>query len=204
MVTEAAASDQKAELRPASVRPFKVPIPPPWNSVCNSLNKAAIGEQDAKFSCGDVIVGDNSLLETTCSRINMTSFVSQDSSFDKIVARTSGALTFFMNQIHGEHLPLFPQLSNQRTSFMKLMRSESKLGLDQNGIAKINYNHKLCFLRVLLHAYKEGVFEEGAVVCAPSLTDISLWTSRYLFSIFSLQICCYYLKASQLYSLNYY
>ncbi|KAJ0113232.1 hypothetical protein Patl1_00864 [Pistacia atlantica] len=179
MATEAAASDQKAEFRPATVRPFKVPIPPPWNIVCNSFNKAAIGEQDAKFSSGNNIVDDNSWPETTCSRIDMTSFVSQDNSFDRIVARTSSALTYFMNQIHGDHLLLFPQLSNQMTSFMKLMKNESKLGQDQNGITEINYNHKLCFLRVLLHAYKEGVFEEGAVVCAPSLTDISLWTSSF-------------------------
>ncbi|KAK0587588.1 hypothetical protein LWI29_025414 [Acer saccharum] len=70
MATEAAATDQKSELRPTAMRPLRVPIPSPWNINCGKNN------------------------------------------------------------------------------------------------------------RVHLHAYKEGVFEEGAVVCAPSLSDVSQWTSR--------------------------
>jgi len=52
------------------------------------------------------------------------------------------------------------------------LEKESNVGQKKRKeITQINYDHKLCFLRVLLHAYKEGVFEEGAIVCAPHLTD---------------------------------
>lgn len=43
-------------------------------------------------------------------------------------------------------------------------------------------------MSVLLHAYKEGVFEGGSVVCAPIADDISLWTSRSSFDKNRLQI----------------
>ncbi|KAM1375213.1 hypothetical protein ACFX2I_025676 [Malus domestica] len=52
------------------------------------------------------------------------------------------------------------------------MRVEIKLGPGQDQFTRFKYNHKLCFVGVLLHAYKEGFLEEGA----PRLTDISLWT----------------------------
>ncbi|XP_020573536.1 LOW QUALITY PROTEIN: ribonucleases P/MRP protein subunit POP1-like [Phalaenopsis equestris] len=34
------------------------------------------------------------------------------------------------------------------------------------------------FVRVLIHAFKEGSFEAGAVVCAPALADLPTWMSR--------------------------
>ncbi|KAL0921913.1 hypothetical protein M5K25_005859 [Dendrobium thyrsiflorum] len=34
------------------------------------------------------------------------------------------------------------------------------------------------FVRVLIHAFKEGFFDEGAVVCAPELADLSSWMDR--------------------------
>ncbi|KAK0581103.1 hypothetical protein LWI29_010073 [Acer saccharum] len=178
MAMEAAAADQKSELRPAAIRPLRIPIPSPWNIVRVSFDKVATGEQDSQFSSEKNMVDGDSLSDMTCRRSDMshmTSFVSHGNSIDIIVARTTGVLTYFLNEIHGNHLPLFPQLPNQKTSLIKRMKNESKLGgLNET---QVNYDHKLCFLRVLLHAYKEGIFEEGAVVCAPSLTDVSLWTS---------------------------
>ncbi|PON75650.1 hypothetical protein TorRG33x02_244990 [Trema orientale] len=56
------------------------------------------------------------------------------------------------------------------------MRDESRLEQGQNRITDTICNCKLCFLRVLLRAYKKGSFDEGAVICAPRPTDISLWT----------------------------
>lgn len=34
------------------------------------------------------------------------------------------------------------------------------------------------FVRVLIHAFKEGSFDEGAVVCAPDPVDLPAWASR--------------------------
>ena len=86
-------------------------------------------------------------------------------------------LSYYLNEIHGDHLLLFPKLPDKK-SFSELMTDEAKLSRNLNGVNQMNYERKLCFLSFLLHAYKEGSFEERAVVCAPHLSDISMWTSR--------------------------
>lgn len=177
MAVETAAADEKAQLRPAKIRPLRIPIPSPWNIVHASLNNVAAGEQYTKISSEKNMV-DNFLSDTGCGRRDMASLTCQGNSLDRIVARTSGMLTYFMNEIHGDHLPLFPRVSDEKMSFVKLMKNQNNPGQSQNVISRISYDHKLCFLRVLLHAYKGGVFEEGAVICAPRLTDMSLLTSR--------------------------
>ncbi|KAH9786822.1 Ribonuclease Ps [Citrus sinensis] len=177
MGIEAAAADEKAELRPANIRHLRIPIPPPWNIVGVSLKNVATGEQYTEISSAKNMVDDKSSSHAGCGRRDMASLVCQGNPFDRIVARTSSMLTYFMNEIHGDHLLLFPHVASQKMSFVELMKKQSNLDHSQNMIKQINYNQKLCFLRVLLHAYKNGVFEEGAVVCVPQLTDISLWTS---------------------------
>lgn len=37
----------------------------------------------------------------------------------------------------------------------------------------------VCLVRVLIRAFKEGLFEDGAAVCAPCTDDLSGWTTRY-------------------------
>ncbi|KAM4119411.1 hypothetical protein ACJW30_03G056900 [Castanea mollissima] len=112
MANEAAVSNQKVERSPPDVRPWRVPIPPPWETIRHAFKEGPT------------------------------------------------------------------RLPDKKTSILKLLKDESKFGPSLNGIAHFGYGRKLCFLRILLHAYKEGVFEEGAVVCAPQLTDISLLISR--------------------------
>ncbi|KAK8588080.1 hypothetical protein V6N13_087029 [Hibiscus sabdariffa] len=170
---EATASREKAERRPPAVRPFRIPIPSPWNVIHTAFGKLTTRVNEAaQVSSVENIVGTSS-----CERSDVTSFRSHNS-FDGIVARTSSMLTDFLNGIQGEHLLLFPQLQNRNSSLVKVMKDKNMMEKGQNGIAQISYSHKLCFVRVHLHAYKEGVFEEGAVICAPSLADISMWTSR--------------------------
>lgn len=175
MATEAAELDQKAERRPPAVRSFKIPIPPPWNVVLASLNKAPVGARGSQSSRDKNMVSE-----------------SGDSFEGMVVARTSIELSDFLKDIHCDNLPLFPRSPNQKSTLTKSMSNYSKLGQGQ-GFTHVNYDHKLCFIRVLLRAYKEGVFEEGAVVCAPCLSDISLWTSRYQnrLNLFSCWITCY-------------
>lgn len=89
-------------------------------------------------------------------------------------------LTGFLNTINDNHLLLFPHDKIKNTSILSKIIKDEKI-LDQvpntstfleNGSRK-----KLCFVRVVLRAYKEGVIEDGALVCAPSMDDIKLWTS---------------------------
>ncbi|XP_062087610.1 ribonucleases P/MRP protein subunit POP1 isoform X2 [Humulus lupulus] len=173
--TEAVASNLKEELHPLSTRPLRVPILPPWDSVRVTLNRLLT-------TVGDPIICREGKHDDSNSTSNMDS-ASCDArlhghctSLDSFVARTSSLLTNFLNEVKGDHLLLFPRIANKKKSFSKVAKDESKLGQGQNGITNIIWNRKLCFLRVLLRAYKEGSFEEGAVICAPRPTDISLWT----------------------------
>lgn len=166
--TESAASNVKDELRPPTQRPLRVPILPPWNSIQVSLREGPTKMQNAETFRLEDAVRNNSSSNSECENYDVTYFV----------ARTSFSLKNFLNEFQGCKLRLCPHVTDKPTSFTAFMRDESNLGHGQNGITKFSYNHKLCFVRVFLHAYKEGFFEEGAVVCAPQLTDISLWT-RY-------------------------
>ena len=177
--TEATTSDEKAKLRPPPMQALRVPIPPPWVSVRSAFDKES------------TILGDTHPCEETCTRDVANSDLltnsnkgscdislkNQNISFEGFVSRTSHMLSYYLNEIHGNHLLLFPKFPDKK-SFSELMIDEAKLSRNLNGASPINSERNLCFLRVLLHAYKEGSFEEGAVVCAPHLSDISMWTSR--------------------------
>ena len=154
-----------------------MPIPPPWGSVRVTVNRlfTTVGDhiicREGKHNSGD------SISDLECAYPD-DRLLGHGTSFDGFVARTSCSLTNFLKEVKGDHLLLFPQLANKKTCFSKIAKDENRLGQGQNGITNIICNRRLCFLRVLLHAYKEGSFEEGAVICAPRPTDISLWISR--------------------------
>ncbi|XP_015890689.3 ribonucleases P/MRP protein subunit POP1 isoform X2 [Ziziphus jujuba] len=172
--TEAAASNLQEELRPPAIRPLKVPIPPPWDGVQITLNRGFIKEGDPQV-CTEHD-SDSLLPNSECADCNVKL---RGNLLDGFVARTSCMLTDFLNEIQGNHLLLFPnKIADRNTSILKVVKSGDVPGQSQNRITNIIYNGKLCLLRVTLHAYSRGCFEEGAVVCAPFLTDISSSTSR--------------------------
>ncbi|XP_057966682.1 ribonucleases P/MRP protein subunit POP1 isoform X2 [Malania oleifera] len=180
MANKAAASDEKLKNRPPSVRPFRIPIPSPWDSIQFSFEKrfTRAGDTDPWEKNLHGEVNSNSLTNSNSGNCNAT-LVHHCTSFEGFVARKADMLTLFLNEIHGDDLFLFPKQSDRKMSNFQFMTNEGKLCLVPNGLTQKIYERKLCFLRVLLHACKEGVFEEGAIVCAPHLTDISLWTSRF-------------------------
>ncbi|KAK4482564.1 hypothetical protein RD792_009724 [Penstemon davidsonii] len=153
MTMEAAVSNQEAELRPPSKRPLEVPIPPPWN--CVSLNFEKLSNKNSGSE-----KSETKLLECL------------DVQFEGFVARTSLMLNNFLNTTH---LVLFPRTPDQKNSMYKLMKDEELLKQDTI-IPDVKNKKAQCFVRVLLRAYKEGVFEQGAVVCAPHISDLKLWT----------------------------
>lgn len=143
--------EEKAQRRPPAVRPFRIPIPPPWNSIHVTR-----------------CVGESSNQKLSRDETNGTEISSAGSNlFDGIVARTSDSLSTFLQTFASDSLHLFPQ----NTSKMKTVEEDATSQIHQS-------SNKLCLLRVLLHAFKEGSFEEGAVICAPSLRDLSLLKSR--------------------------
>ncbi|TQD79621.1 hypothetical protein C1H46_034798 [Malus baccata] len=174
--TEAAASNLKEELRPPAIRPLRVPILSPWNSIRVALKEESVAVGDAESFWQQHGVRSDSSSNSECGNSDATLAGCHGDSFDGFVARTSFSLTNFLNEIQGCHLRMYPYVADKETSFTKSMRGEIKFEPGQDQLARFKYNRKLCYVRVLLHAYKEGFLEEGAVICAPRLTDISLWT----------------------------
>jgi ribonuclease P/MRP protein subunit POP1 len=178
MATEAAAFNKKAERCPPDVRPWRVPIPPPWDTVQLAFNEGPARVGNGEIHSEEDMVDRNFLSNSDSGNCSKSSFVYHGNQFDGLVARPYSVLTDFMRGIQCDRLLLFPQLPDRKTSIFKFMKDESMFGLSLNDIAQFSYDGKLCYLRILLHAYKEGVFEEGAVVCAPQLSDLSLMITR--------------------------
>ncbi|RID65476.1 hypothetical protein BRARA_D00666 [Brassica rapa] len=139
-MSEGADLEEKAQRRPLAVRPFKIPIPPPWNSI--HVTRCVKESSDQKLTSG------------WTSGVEI--FSNGGNLFDGIVARTP------------DSLPTFLQTFTNRVE--TIQEDETKA----RGQIHKSSDNKLCLVRVLLHAFKEGSFEEGAVVCAPSLADVSL------------------------------
>ncbi|KAJ4969165.1 hypothetical protein NE237_015866 [Protea cynaroides] len=180
MTAEATTADKKAELRPIAMRPFTGPIPSPWCCVKSTIEEKStkiqdIQNLDSKLLCGE-LVPSNSLPELYARNCNSTSGREKCSSFEGFVARTSCDLSSYLSIVHGGNLPLYPIALKGGKVLSKVMGDEGKFMLAPT--IHLPLHVKLCFLRVRLRAYKEGVFEEGAVVYAPLLTDLELWTSR--------------------------
>ncbi|XP_073145132.1 ribonucleases P/MRP protein subunit POP1 isoform X1 [Henckelia pumila] len=173
MEMDATAMNQRATLCPPSQRPLEIPIPPPWDcvklivkpssEVGNSLN------QDEGHGSADVL-GDNLVRNSVCGLSDTTTIP-----FEGFVARTSCSLNDFLNNISASHLLLFPRMKDQKTCMPKFMNDEEHLEQIAN-VSGMQCGNTRCFLRVHIHAHKEGVFEQGAVICAPDAADIMSWT----------------------------
>ncbi|XP_010914572.2 ribonucleases P/MRP protein subunit POP1 [Elaeis guineensis] len=178
MANEASAFDRAAELRPLAVRPVKVPVPPPWDCIMSTVKN---GPYILKgFQTPDVQGSGGAAPE--CSLVNLASqnvetLDQATASFQGFIPRAPKILKEYLEKICDGQFPLFPSMAmvekdfsdlTDRNAFNWVTRSDHQMLADK----------ELCLVRILLHAYKEGVFEEGAVVCAPILTDLSQWTSR--------------------------
>ncbi|KAI7748012.1 hypothetical protein M8C21_028876 [Ambrosia artemisiifolia] len=162
MEAEVAAMDQEAALRPASVKTFSIPVPPPWNCV-----RLAFGMNPNESKTTQICSNESDAVAEPALSDN-----------DIVVARSSRMLSAFLSAINDGRLPLFPYFSDKNTCLSKYMKDEKILDHDPVTDSFLgNRCRKVCFVRVILQAYKEGAIEDGAVVCAPRLADIKLWTS---------------------------
>ncbi|KAK7269596.1 hypothetical protein RIF29_22329 [Crotalaria pallida] len=175
MEAKATEIDKKADLRPPSKRQMRVPILPPWHVVRFTLNKEIVVLENSDVSTRKDLTNANSLPNTSQRSFKISKFDSENNSFDGTVARTGCMLTTFLDEAKAGQLLLFPY-SDRKARISKFLNGELKL--DPSHRSTVIYDHKLCFLRVHLHPFKEGFFEEGAVICAPCPSDISIWTLR--------------------------
>ncbi|KAA8539535.1 hypothetical protein F0562_026227 [Nyssa sinensis] len=135
MATEAAAVDQKAKLRPAAMRTFTVPIPPPWDSVRFALDKKLHRSGDVQ-TCFEVLIGKN----LDSGNRGTAGVGPHGVSFEGFVARASCTLSEFLNNISGNligdqlvlsHLGLFEEARSEwrglyaRQCYMLTLRKSS-------------------------------------------------------------------------------
>lgn len=179
MAKEALAVHHKANLVPPSKRPLEVPIPPPWNCVVSNFEK---GLSKAGFSCTQA--DELSIPDKRIDDVEKYSY-HQITRFEVTIARTSRMLSDFT----GNNLLLFPKLPGQNNSLYKSMRDKDFPKQD-TVISEVKLGKRPCLLRVLLSAFKEGVFEQGAVVCAPHAADVLAWTARYSFNYINSLLSC--------------
>ncbi|GAB2218012.1 hypothetical protein Droror1_Dr00001227 [Drosera rotundifolia] len=164
--TEAAAPSQKMKLCPPAVRPFKVPTKPPWNTILmkgsHTFDNTDIyrnSQPNASSETGDALVAANCVSSCKLS-----------------VARTSDELDEFLHAICGDHLLLFPY-GRDHKGVPKGFKDDERITQASKSVILDGSKRRLCYLRVVLQAFREGIIEEGAVISAPQFTDISLWTS---------------------------
>ncbi|KAH7655112.1 Ribonuclease P protein [Dioscorea alata] len=176
MAAKCIETDRNAELRPPAAQPLKVPIPPPWSCVLSTIERGQSTINDlltpvSQESDHEAVL-EGTLVKPVSELLESSSSSSEQAvpSFQGFIPRTSDALSQYIEKKADKHLLLFPDLSlpTEENWFSCLTRCSNLKP----------YDRKLCFVRVLLHAYKEGFFEEDAVVCAPTPTDLSNWTSR--------------------------
>ncbi|OIV91014.1 hypothetical protein TanjilG_16974 [Lupinus angustifolius] len=129
---------------------------------------------NSDVSTREDLTNANSLPNTSSRTFKTRKSDSKNNSFDGTVARSGCMLTTFLDEAKAGQLLLFPY-ADRKARISKFLNGELKL--DNSHGSSVVYDHKLCFLRVHLHPFKEGFFEEGAVICAPFPSDISLWTS---------------------------
>jgi len=175
MAAKAAECDQKEELRPPSVRNLGVPILPPWGIVHNTFNKEISTMETPDLSAREDLTNANSL-SNPCPGDSKISNFDSENAFDGTVARTDCMLTTLLDEAKTGRLLLFPYAADGIARISKFIKGE--IMLDTRHKSSVIYDHRLCFVRVHLHPFKEGFFEEGAVICAPHPSDLSLWTSR--------------------------
>ncbi|XP_074263012.1 ribonucleases P/MRP protein subunit POP1 [Silene latifolia] len=163
MANKAEAVEQTMDCRSPAMKPFKVPMLLPWNSRCFTINDG---------------ISQSSAVTLSCNRgvnVDQSHDVPPNDLCEISVARTCKELTSFLHEISGDHLLLFPKGLNA-DSFSSLMISETNISQASGTVPLASQGNRLCYLRVLLRAFREGVFDEGAVICAPHFSDISLWT----------------------------
>ncbi|XP_045830019.1 ribonucleases P/MRP protein subunit POP1-like [Trifolium pratense] len=174
MAAKAAECNEKEELRPPYVRNLRVPILPPWGIVHATFNKEFSTMETPDLSAREDLTNANSVSNSCSGNFEISNFDSENS-FDGTVARTDHVLTTLLDETKTGPLLLFPYAADGKARISKFIKGE--LMLDMRHKSSVIYDRKLCFIRVHLQPFKEGFFEEGAVICAPHPSDISLWTS---------------------------
>ena len=167
MSKEAAVFDKAVECRPAAKRPPIVPVPPLWHCIMACFHK-----DDGILSGPEVddLVRAN-IVSPEKSSVNSESGDAEPSqakvaSLQLYVPRTIQILRQYVKEFDMKYLSLSSDM----------ITHTDKPNLTSNATIKMACS--VCLTRVLIRAFKEGSFEEGAVVCAPLPSDLPAWKIR--------------------------
>ncbi|KAL9435514.1 hypothetical protein AB3S75_021732 [Citrus x aurantiifolia] len=144
MGIEAAAADEKAELRPANIRHLRIPIPPPWNIVGVSLKNVATGEQYTEISSAKNMVDDNSSSHAGCGRRDMASLVCQEGAIVCVPQLTDIPLWTSSSGINEIQLQM-PQ-SSVRSYFKELPSGNWELQIPEDPASRASHRWPIGFV----------------------------------------------------------
>ncbi|CAI9108481.1 OLC1v1008079C1 [Oldenlandia corymbosa var. corymbosa] len=164
--------EKKAKLQPPSLRPPRVLPLPCWEQVQSMSQIKSLLARDTNI----LPVADLSCKNVYCN----TAVLDCDGvSFNGYVARTSFMLIHSLAHFGGNNLFLTTKVADGKNWLPKVLKDMKTSEHSENGVcSNLKCSQNLFFARVHLSAYREGVYEEGAVVCAPLSNDITLLTTR--------------------------
>ncbi|KAK3435169.1 LOW QUALITY PROTEIN: hypothetical protein EUGRSUZ_D02543 [Eucalyptus grandis] len=117
MAIKAAASHSKAVCHPPAVRAPKVPIPPPWSTICPF---------DKAYTTGvDTLISSERSTSNSSSPSSLTN--NHRCGFRGSVFRTNKELTCFLEDNYGGHSFLFPRKMVNDRSFLKALKDKSNV-----------------------------------------------------------------------------
>lgn len=187
IAVESDAFSDKSKLLPPSKRLLENPLPAPWDCVHLTLENISSKSENSLTQVAEIGVQNETTVMEKMS-VDGTSETRhsdcKDVSFQGVIARTSYMMNDLLNNTNGNKQLLFPKLHGQKSCLYKSMKDNELFKYDYT-MSGGNHGSMLCYLRVLICAYKEGAFEQGAVVCAPHVADIMLWVAWYSYVIFN-------------------
>lgn len=171
MSKEAAGFDKVVERRPVAKRPPRVPVPPLWHCIMTCFRKDYDGilgvlEVDDLVRANMVLPKNSS---ANCESGDAEPSQANVASLQLHVPRTTQMLRQYVEEFDRKYL--------RSSSDIKVDSDEPNLASDDT-VDMTRFASELCLTRVLIRAFKEGSFEEGAVVCVPLPADLSAWKIR--------------------------
>lgn len=167
---EAADFNKVVECCPVAKRPPRLHVPPLWHCImtCFSKDYGLLGVLEV-----DNLVRASMVLPKNSS-IHSKSGDTEPSEPDVASLQLHVPRTI---QILRQYVEEFDSKCLSSSSDMEV--DSDKPNLASNGIVKMTQSmSELCLTRVMIRAFKEGSFLEGAVVCAPFPSDLSAWKIR--------------------------
>lgn len=164
MSKEAAVFDKAVECRPAAKRPPTVLVPPLWHCImaCFHKDDGMFSGQVNDLARANIVLPKNLSLNSNSGDVERSE--ANIASLQLHVPRTIQMLRQYVKEFDRKYL-----------SFS----SDIETDADKPNLTSTDTIKMTCsVIRVLIRAFKEGSFEEGAVVCAPLPSDLPAWKIR--------------------------